>query len=257
MAGFLFDKIIFGPIHSRRLGLSLGVNLLPVDYKYCTFNCIYCECGWTTKGKGDIHFPTPEIVKQYLDEKLSAMQAQGQIPDAITFAGNGEPTLHPRFLDIIDNTIALRNKYFPTAKVCVLSNATRLHFPKVLEALKKTDIAMLKLDAGNEELFNKINKPAGNLSLNAIVDGMMQLQGKLIIQSLFLKGTSQGELIDNTTDENVSNWLEILKKLKPQKVIIYPVERATPAETLEIVDKNTLEKIAEKVRAAGFIAEVY
>lgn len=217
MAGFLFDKVIFGPIKSRRLGLSLGVNLLPTDYKYCSFNCIYCECGWTEKSKGALKFPSPEIVGKFLERKLTEMQAQGEVPDSITFAGNGEPTMHPDFPEIIDLTIALRDKYFPTSKVSVLSNATRLHSLKVLEALKKTDVAMLKLDAGNEELFSKINKPAAGLTLQAIVENMMPLQGKLIVQSLFLKGLFHGEMIDNTTEQAVSEWLEVLKKIKPEK----------------------------------------
>lgn len=257
MSGFLFDKIIFGPVNSRRLGVSLGINLLPVDFKYCSFDCIYCECGWTEKKNDKVNFPSGKIVGKFLENKLAEMKAQGLIPDAITFAGNGEPTLHPDFPEIIDITIAIRNNYFPNAKVAVLSNATTLNKPAVLDALRKTDIAMLKLDAGNEEMFSKINKPLGKLTLHSIVEGMKQLDGKLVIQSLFLKGFINGEFIDNTTEKEVSDWINILKILKPQKVIIYPVERATPAETLEVVDKNTLERIAEKVRAAGFSAEVY
>ncbi len=258
MAGFLFDHIIFGPINSRRLGLSLGVNLLPLNYKYCSFNCIYCECGWTKINEIDkVVFPPPVVIKQYLEKKLSDMKAEGISPDAITFAGNGEPTLHPDFAEIIDDTIQLRNNYFPESKICVLSNSTMLHLDDVVSALKKVDIPMLKLDAGNEEIFRMVNKAVVKISLNEIVENMMQLEGKFVVQSLFLKGVYNGTEIDNTKSEDIKDWIEILKKLKPLKVVIYPVARATPAETMDILDTNFLNSIAEEVRKAGLIAEVY
>ncbi|RLD80748.1 MAG: radical SAM protein, partial [Bacteroidetes bacterium] len=217
MSGFLFHETVFGPVMSRRLGVSLGINLLPVDYKYCTFNCVYCECGWThSKPEGSNGLPSRDEVKVLLEEKLKTMLADNQVPDAITFAGNGEPTIHPDFPGLIDDTIALRDRFFPDAKITVLSNASMLHRDDVFSALKATDKNIQKLDAGNEGLFRLINQPAESLSLGKVVEQLCLFEGKLIVQTLFLRGKHKGESIDNTTEQDVEAWIILLQKIKPE-----------------------------------------
>jgi len=257
MATFLFNELIFGPVKSRRLGISLGINLLPTNNKYCTFNCIYCECGWTDiKGK-NIVLPKRDEFKQKLEAKLKALQGTENEPDAITFAGNGEPTIHPDFSAIIDDTIEARNQYAPKAKISVLSNASQLHKQRVEEALTKVDKNIQKLDAGTDEMFQKINQPLGKLSLSQIVDKLLSFKGKLIIQTLFIKGTYKGERIDNTTEEEISKWLEIVKKVNPEYVMIYPIDRDTPTKDLEKIPPETMDAIAKRVNEAGIKTEVY
>lgn len=249
---FLFDKIIFGPVKSRRLGLSLGVNLLPVDSKLCNFNCIYCECGWTgIKGKSAKTFHSRVEVREKLEETLIQLKADGVIPDVITFAGNGEPTMHPQFSDIIDDTIALKNTYFPALQIAVLTNATMLNRKTVVSALKKVDQRILKLDAGTEELFQQINKPHSRISLAWIVDHLQQFNGDLTVQSMFLKGMVNGAFIDNTTDINVDAWLELLKQIKPKQVMLYSIDRATAGKDLEKIPKEKLKEIEMKVNEIG------
>lgn len=258
MSGFLFHETVFGPIMSRRLGVSLGVNLLPVDYKYCTFDCIYCECGWTyKKPEGSKGLPGRDEVKGLLEQKLKSMKTDGQAPDAITFAGNGEPTIHPEFPDIIDDTITLRNQYFPEAQITVLSNASMLHRKEVFQALLKIDNNIQKLDAGTEKLFRLINKPAGKLTLDKIVEQLQNFKGKLIVQTLFLKGKHEGVVIDNTDAAEVKAWISLLKKINPEYVMIYPVDRATPEQDIEKLSFDDLNKIAELVNEAGIKTKVF
>ncbi len=257
MATFLFDELIFGPVKSRRLGVSLGINLLPVDNKYCTFNCVYCECGWTELKDKKIILPKRSEFKQKLETKLKELQGTENEPDAITFAGNGEPTIHPDFDAIIDDTIAARDAFAPKAKISVLSNASQLHKKRVKEALKKVDKNIQKLDAGTNEMFQRINQPLGDLSLSQIVDKLLSFQGKLIIQTLFIRGNYNGKPIDNTTEEEISSWLEIIKKVNPEYVMIYPIDRDTPAKNLIKIQKEELDKIAERVNEAGIKTEVY
>ena len=257
MAGFLFDKLVFGPVYSRRLGVSLGINLLPVDNKYCNFNCIYCECGWTENSVSKIRLPKREDLKKQLEQKLIEIQGTVNEPDAITFAGNGEPTIHPEFAEIIDDTIELRNKWAPTAAISILSNASMLHKSKVKEALKKTDKNIQKLDTGIEETFQLLNQPVGNLTLEKIINNLLSFEGKLIIQTLFVRGNHNGNFIDNTTATEIEAWLEVVKKINPEYVMIYPIERGTPAKGLEKIPKDELKAIAEKVEAIGVKTEVY
>ena len=250
---FLFDKIVFGPIQSRRLGISLGVNLLAKNHKVCNFDCIYCECGWNeyenTK-KYDI--PTKEKVKLALEKKLKDMQSNHEKLDVITFAGNGEPTLHRNFDEIINDTISLRDKFFPDAKITVLSNSTSLHKKSVVNALKKIDNNVLKLDGGFQETVQIINQPLKNFKLEDLVQEFLQFEGDLIIQTLFLKGHYKGQKINNTNDEEIKKWLEYLKIIKPKQVMIYTIARDTPAENLEKVSKEKLQEIANKVENLGF-----
>jgi len=255
----LFHETIFGPVHSRRLGVSLGVNLLPVDFKFCTFDCIYCECGWSARQESSNRYLLPKraMVKRKLEKRLKELQASGPAPEAITFAGNGEPTLHPQFPEIMDDTIELRNKYFPEAAISVLSNSSTLQRPEVFSALKKADNNILKLDAGTEETFRLINNPRSRITLRQIVDKMKEFDGNLIIQTLFLRGNIHGLPVDNTTEKEVGLWLELLKEVRPKMVMIYPIDRATPLEGIEKISFGELKKISEKTEAAGIMTQVF
>ncbi|MCK5857682.1 MAG: radical SAM protein [Bacteroidales bacterium] len=256
MATFLFDKIIFGPVKSRRLGVSLGINLLPNDSKYCTYDCVYCECGWTYKNhKAKLH--TRQEVYSALDIMLQQMQNEGNPPDNITFAGNGEPTVHPDFAGIIDDTIDLRDKYFPEAQISVLSNATQVHKESVMGALKKVDQNILKLDAASDRLLQIINRPVGKLDTRTIVERLKKFKGDLTIQTMFIKGSFEGNDFDNTTPEELTAWIELLKEIKPKNVMIYPIERDTPTSGLYKIPEDELEAIGNLVRAIGIEAFVY
>ena len=249
---FLFDQIIFGPIHSRRLGLSLGVNLLPIDAKICSFNCIYCECGFNTTMQ-DSPIPTREQVRETLEAKLQEMVAEGQIPDVITFAGNGEPTLHAEFEGIIDDTIALRNQYCPTAKVSVLSNSTRIHKPHVFSALNKVDNNILKFDSAIDRTMQLMDQPVGKeINVAWFIEHLKKFEGRLIIQTMFLRGDVNGETIDNTTDKEVEAWLKALEEIRPQQVMMYSLDREAPTQNLQKVNVDELNTIAEKARKRGF-----
>lgn len=252
----LFDQIIFGPIHSRRLGLSLGVNLLPIDAKICSFDCIYCECGFNTTMQ-DSPIPSREQVYLTLEAKLKEMMAEGQIPDVITFAGNGEPTLHKDFEGIIDDTIALRNKFCPTAKVSVLSNSTRIHKPQVFIALNKVDNNILKFDSAIERTMQLMDRPTGkHINVAWFIEHLKKFEGRLIIQTMFLRGEINGERLDNTTDEEVEAWLNALEEIRPQQVMIYSLDREAPTQNLEKVTVEELNLIADKIRERGFEVSV-
>lgn len=248
----LFDEIIFGPIKSRRLGVSLGVNLLPLDGKVCSFDCIYCECGYNAQGKGTTGLPERGKVAYCLEAKLKEMQAFGTAPDVITFAGNGEPTLHPQFPEIIDDTIALRNKYFPKAKISVLSNGTTVQKEKIFLALSKVDNNILKLDSIQKESIELINKPSSpGYNVRNIIDLYKRFGGNIIVQTLFLRGKHQDKIVDNTTDEELTPWLEAIKEIQPESVMIYTIDRETPEKDLIRLSVQELEDIAEKVKALG------
>lgn len=258
MSTFLFDDIVFGPVKSRRFGVSLGINLLPVDYKYCTFNCIYCECGWTFKNNSEkIKLPTREEIRVRLKEQLLKMKSNDKAPDNITFAGNGEPTVHPKFAEIIDDTIELRDEFFPNAKITVLSNSSMLHKKSVFNALNKIENNVLKLDSAIEETFQKINQPVKGLTIQKIINGIKKFDGNQIIQTLFVRGKIEDELIDNTTNLEVEAWLKIIDEIKPKYVMLYPIERETPSEGLVKIPKEELNQIAQKAEAIGIKTQVY
>lgn len=252
----LYDNIIFGPIKSRRLGLSLGVNLLPIESKLCNFNCIYCECGWNEEHEGKKRFNSRDDVRTMLRSTLSRMTTEGTPPDVITFAGNGEPTMHPDFEQIIDDTIALRDELCPTAKVSVLSNATQIGREDVVRALLRVDNNILKLDSAFDSTVQIMNKPVGNYSVARIVDLMKQFHGNMILQTMFLRGEYMGKRIDNTSEQEVQAWLEVVKKIAPKKVMVYSIDRDTPCQTLEKVSKDELSKIASHVEALGIECSV-
>jgi len=247
MATSLFNKIIYGPVHSRRLGVSLGVNLLPVDAKTCTFNCLYCECGLNTALNSSL--PTPEEVKEQLCVTLARIANEGKTLDVITFAGNGEPTMHPDFEEIIDETITLRNTSYPKMKISVLSNSTLIHKPKIFSALNKVDYNILKMDSAIDSTIKLLNQPASaSFSRNWLVEHLKKFNGNLIIQTLFLRGTVKDQVIDNTTEEEISAWIAALKEIKPKQVMVYSIDRDTPVNTLEKVTEKELFIIAEKVK---------
>jgi len=248
----LFNELIFGPIHSRRLGLSLGVNLLPVDAKICSFDCIYCECGYNTTMK-DSPIPNREQVRETLEAKLKEMKAEGQVPDVITFAGNGEPTLHAEFEGIIDDTISLRNTYCPTAKVSVLSNSTRIHKPQVFRALNKVDNNILKFDSAIDRTMKLMNCPVGkHINVAWFIEHLKKFDGNLTIQTMFLRGEFKGEQFDNTTDTEVEAWLKAMEEIRPQDIMIYSLDREAPTTTLEKVTVEEMNVIAAKARERGF-----
>lgn len=252
----LFDQIIFGPIKSRRLGTSLGVNLLPVDAKICSFDCIYCECGFNTTMKEN-PLPHRREVQRALEEKLKQMMEANELPDVITFAGNGEPTLHPQFEPIIADTLMLRNKYCPSAKVSVLSNSTRIHKPHIIRALRQVDNNILKLDSAIEDTIRLLNRPTGKLfSVPWVIEQLKKFNGDLIIQTMFLRGVHDGQVIDNTTDIEINAWISALKEIDPKQVMIYSIDRETPVKELEKIDCGELEEIAAKVRKAGITTTV-
>lgn len=252
----LFNETIFGPIHSRRLGASLGVNLLPVNAKICSFDCIYCECGFNFT-HGEARIPTRIEVAQLLEEKLKTLVANGEPLDVITFAGNGEPTLHRDFNTIIDDTIRLRNQYFPNAKVTVLSNATRIHKPKVHEALLMVDNNILKLDSAIQTTAQLINQPnTPTFSIEETICQLEKFNGRVIIQTLFFSGDYNEHHIDNTTEAEIVAWLSALNRIRPQQVMIYSLDRATPAKNLKKADAETLSTIARRVEALGIATQV-
>lgn len=257
MSTILFDKIVFGPIHSRRLGVSLGMNLLPTDGKLCSFNCIYCECGLNEERRTHSKLPAREDVKEALIQKLTSMQAEGIAPDVITFAGNGEPTMHPEFAGIIDDTIATRNRFFPNAKIAVLSNSTMLHKDDVFQALNKIEDNIMKLDSVLDTRIQQLNAPnSPSFTSDKLVQYLCRFNGNVIIQTMFLKGELDGKSVDNTTENEIVGWLEALKQINPKQVMIYTIDRETPVKALRKVTKDELEMIADRVRKEGFEVSV-
>ena len=252
MSTILFDQIVFGPIHSRRLGSSLGINLLPFDGKVCSFDCIYCECGYNKDGRTKTPLPSQEQVKAALEYKLHQLKTDNISIDVITFAGNGEPTLHPHFAEIIDDTILLRNKLYPEAKISVLSNAMHMGKEKVFKALKKVDNNILKLDSAFIETVRLIDQPAApSYSIDKQIELFNKFEGNFILQTMFLKGIHNGKPIDNTTDTEIEAWLDIIRKTHPKEVMIYTIDRETPEKNLEKISVEKLQEIGIKVQELG------
>ncbi len=241
----LFHDIIFGPISSRRLGYSLGINLLPISSKICTFNCIYCECGWNPDKTLDTGFNKREDVYNALENRLVEIKENNEPLDVLTFAGNGEPTLHPQFSEIIDDVITLRNKYFPEKKIAVLSNATTLCNKKITTALKKIDLPILKLDSAIENTFRIINKPSDSFNFQDYINNLSSFKNNIIIQTMFLRGEINGHNVDNTSENELNKWIEVVKKLNPINVMIYSIDREPPAKRLIKIQPEELKKIAE------------
>jgi wyosine [tRNA(Phe)-imidazoG37] synthetase (radical SAM superfamily) len=244
----LFGSIIYGPIHSRRLGTSLGVELMPLDHKLCTFNCVYCECGWNTPVSHP-KLPTREEVHIALEARLK----EGLQLDVITFSGNGEPTLHPDFLGIIEDTCALRDRYCPNAKVSVLSNSTQLGRPDVVQALRLCDNRILKLDAATDTMMRRIDLPVNkDLTVVQIMEWLVQFDGDFTLQTCFLRGEHNGELIDNTTQEELTAWYHAVNQLRPKQIMIYVIDRKTPEENLSKISRTEMENIAAPLIEKGY-----
>ncbi|MBO4455535.1 MAG: radical SAM protein [Bacteroidales bacterium] len=275
----LREETVFGPLHSRRLGSSLGINLLPTKGKICNFDCIYCECGWNADGRGDTVLPTAAQVRSALEDKLTALLLDGTPVDSITFSGDGEPTLNPDFPTIIDDTLKLRDAFYPGAKVSVLSNATRVHLPEVFEALRKVDNPIMKIDAPTDALAALINRPAPGYSVARTVEALKKFQGDFVLQTMFLRypirsgmteeaGTTEGAtagmtegvipgstgnlIFDSGAPEVLEPWMDIVRTLKPRQVQVYSIDRPTPAQDLE---KYSVEEMKELV--APLLAEGY
>lgn len=257
MVTILFHYTIFGPIHSRRLGTSLGINLTPNDGKICSFDCIYCEAGYNAQGPGTTGISPREEVRTKLEQKLAAMKANGDRLDVITFSGNGEPTLHPDFNGVVDDVIALRDRYYPQVKISVLSNSTMIDRPAIVEALKKVDNNILKLDSAIDRTMRLIDRPVNrNFNVADLVERLKQFSGQCIVQTMMLRGEHDGERIDNTTDEEVEALLAAYLEIRPMEVMLYSIDRATPEENLQKVPKEELETIAERFRAKGIKVQV-
>lgn len=244
----LFHSTVFGPIHSRRLGSSLGINLGPDDGKVCSFDCLYCEAGFNSQGSGTTGLPLREKVKNDLRNKLASMKQKGESLDVITFSGNGEPTLHPDFPEIIDDVIKLRDEFYPAAKVSVLTNSTRIFTPTVAEALKKIDNNILKLDSAVERTMRLIDRPnSPEFTVEKLISGLKQFSGNGIIQTMLLRGSHDGIPVDNTTPEEINALIQAYKEIRPKEVMIYSLDRTTPAEKLVKVEKDELEKIGRQI----------
>ncbi|MEG0519168.1 MAG: radical SAM protein [Bacteroidales bacterium] len=256
MSTILFNHIVFGPIKSRRLGNSLGINLLPKFGKWCSFDCIYCECGWNKDGKKDTQLPTKEEVYEALTGKLHAFKQEGTPIDTITFSGNGEPTLHPDFPQIIDFTLELRKKLYPQAKVSVLTNASGIGKPAIREALMKVDNPILKLDSPLESLVNVIDRPNQAYSLSKTIEDMKLFRGNFILQTMFLIGEVDGKAVDCLNREHCEAWRNLVRELKPREVMMYTIDRETPAQNLHKVTEQQMRTVAQPLIDEGFVIQI-
>ncbi|MBQ2520444.1 MAG: radical SAM protein [Paludibacteraceae bacterium] len=251
MYRMLFNDIAYGPIHSRRLGVSLGMEIMPLEHKLCTFNCVYCECGWN-EPVAHPKLPTREEVKAALEAKLSTFDFQQAKLDVITFSGNGEPTLHPDFNGIIRDTCALRDRYCPSTKVSVLSNSTQLGRKDIVEALWLCDNRILKLDAATDEMMRRIDMPVNDqLTVETLINWLAQFNGDFTLQTCFLRGEHDGKIIDNTTPKELNAWYRTIERLRPKQVMIYVIDRKTPEEHLEKISPDEMEQIAAPLREKG------
>ena len=253
-----YSSPIFGPVHSRRLGVSLGINLLPADGKMCSFDCIYCECGFNHDFRPKQPMPTREEVAKALEAQLQKMQTDGPLPDVLTFAGNGEPTLHPHFPEIIDDTLRLRDQYAPQAKVSVLTNATQTMRPAVFDALRRVDNNICKLDTIQPDYIRLVDQPNAAYDVETIIDRLIAFGSDCIIQSMFMQGEYQGHSVDNTTPEYVLPWLSALQLIQPREVMIYTLDRETPigTSTLQKATHEQLDGIAAQVRQLSLTCSV-
>ena len=257
MQTVIFHSTIYGPVHSRRLGMSLGINLMPNDGKICSFDCVYCEAGFNAQGPGKDGLPSRETVKRQLRNVLSEMKQAGQTLDVITFSGNGEPTLHPDFKKIVEDVLRLRTEFFPDAKVTVLSNSTMAGKKTVADALLKVDNNILKLDSAIPHTFIAINRPVSpNCLPEGVIADLKKFQGQCVVQTIMIRGEYDGKHFDNTTDEELDALLRAYKEIQPREVMLYSIDRKTPAENLEKISKQELERIAKRFRDGGIKVQV-
>ncbi|MBQ9309354.1 MAG: radical SAM protein [Bacteroidales bacterium] len=246
------EETVFGPIFSRRLGSSLGINLLPVNGKLCNFDCIYCECGWNKDGRDDKRLPTAAEVRSALEDKLQQCMLDGTAIDSITFSGDGEPTLNPDFPRIIDDTLMLRNTFFPSAKVSVLSNATRLSHPEVVAALRKVDNPILKIDAPTAELAARINQPYAGYEPLQVVRDLAQFEGDFVLQTMFLRSPS----FDSSSPEVLLPWMEMVRVLRPREIMVYTIDRPTPGKGLEKFTEAQMRSFVQPLLDEGFNIQI-
>lgn len=258
MQRVLFHQTIFGPIHSRRLGASLGVNLSPTDGKVCSFDCLYCEAGYNAQGPGTSGLPSRETVASQLEEKLRTMSAEGAALDVITFSGNGEPTMHPDFAGIIDDTIALRDKYYPEVKISVLTNSTRLYKEEVAKALRRVDNNIMKLDSANGHTVALLDRPLDKrYRVDDIIEQIAGFGREGIVQTMITRGVHNGIAVDNTTEEEIAGLIAAYKKIMPREVMIYTIDRKTPEQSLQRVSLDELKSIADRItRETGLTVQV-
>lgn len=252
VSAMLREETVFGPIHSRRLGSSLGINLLPVNGKICSFDCIYCECGWNRDGKDDKRLPSAAEVRSALQDKLSALMLEGVRIDSITFSGDGEPTLNPEFPRIIDDTLRLRDVFYPDAKVSVLSNATRVHVPEVFEALRKVDNPIMKIDAPTDELVRLIDNPAPGYSLARTIEALRRFEGDFVLQTMFLRSPD----FDSSSPEVLDGWKAIVRDLRPRKIMVYTIDRPTPMQGLEKFSVELMRSLVSDLIEEGFNIDI-
>ncbi len=246
------EEVVFGPIRSRRLGSSLGINLLPEKGKICTFDCIYCECGWNKDGRDDTQLPTAERVRKALEAKLQECRASQTPIDSITFSGDGEPTINPEFPQIIDDTIRLRNQYYPNSKITVLSNATMVHKPEVFAALRKVDNPTMKIDAPTNELVERINHPAPGYNINKVLEALQRFEGDFILQTMFLRSKD----FDSSSPEVLNGWMDIVRRLKPREVMVYTIDRPTPEEGLQKFTVEEMRALVQPLMDEGFAVQI-
>ncbi|MBR6142057.1 MAG: radical SAM protein [Bacteroidaceae bacterium] len=256
MSTIIYDSPVFGPIHSRRLGISLGINLLPKGGKFCSFDCIYCECGLNSERRTKNPLPTADEVVDGLKEKLQALRQEGIVPDVLTFAGNGEPTLHPHFPEIVGRVREVRDRECPSAKMSILSNATQIRRPEIREALMHFDNNILKLDTVSPTYINNVDRPQGHYDVEEQIRCLELFGGKCIIQTMLMRGTFGGFDLDNTGEAYVAPYLEALKRIKPRAVMLYTLDRETPVAGLEKASPETMQAIAERIRQLGIEARV-
>ncbi len=252
VSAMLREETVFGPIHSRRLGSSLGINLLPVNGKICSFDCIYCECGWNCDGKDDKRLPSAAEVRSALQDKLSALMLEGVRIDSITFSGDGEPTLNPEFPRIIEDTLRLRDVFYPDAKVSVLSNATRVHVPEVFEALRKVDNPIMKIDAPTDELVRLIDNPAPGYSLARTIEALRRFEGDFVLQTMFLRSPD----FDSSSPEVLDGWKAIVRDLRPRKIMVYTIDRPTPMQGLEKFSVELMRSLVSDLIEEGFNIDI-
>ena len=246
------ETLVFGPIHSRRLGSSLGINLLPQQGKLCNFDCIYCECGWNKDGRGDRQLPTAEDLRQTLTAKLQQCLADGTPIDSITFSGDGEPTLNPDFAAIIDITLELRDRYYPDAKVSVLSNATRIGREDVFQALRKVDNPILKIDAPTAALAAKINQPQCDYDVDQVVEDLRRFEGNFVLQTMFLKAPE----FDSSSPEVLEGWMRIVRDLRPREIMVYTIDRETPMKGLQKMTVDQMRELVQPLLDEGFRIQI-
>lgn len=253
MSTIIYPSPIYGPVHSRRLGISLGINLMPADGKICTFDCIYCECGYNSDRRTRSPHPSRQQVAEALERQLRKMHDDNQHPDVLTFAGNGEPTSHPDFPSIIDDTIRLRDELCPKAKVSVLSNSTFITKPAIREALMRVDNNILKLDTVNADYIRRVDRPTQpSYNVDSIIENMKLFEGHIIVQTMFMRGTTdEGLDVDNTSEDFVAPWLEAIKDIRPQEVMIYTIDRETPDSHLLKATHEELDAIKARVETLG------